>query len=137
VWLINVSKTGKTQVNGESIVEPTLMFHKDEFTVSTRNFRIRYEPDFEEFEEVGGRHHPPSCVALRAQLGLSTLRSPSQTPAPEDVLRMQSENTSSSGGGNDANIALSPRLVHAALRDAAPAAAPAAAAAFDARSCRW
>lgn len=39
---------------------------------------------------------------------------------------MQSENTSSSGGGNDATVALSPRLVHAALRDAAPAAAPAA-----------
>lgn len=61
VWLINVSKTGKTQVNGETIVEPTLMFHKDEFTVATRNFRIRYEPGFEEFEEV----RPSSPTILR------------------------------------------------------------------------
>ena len=56
VWLLNVSKTGKTQVNGAAISEPTLAFHTDEFTVATRNFRIRYESGFQDIEEVRAEH---------------------------------------------------------------------------------
>ena len=52
MWLLNVSKTGRTQVNGATITEPTLMFQADEFTVATRNFRIRYEPAFADVEEA-------------------------------------------------------------------------------------